>query len=158
MFEEKEEARDITDEQVIARIESKVELLKILDEEEIHWYRSWQENWLLKGDNNTEFFHRVANGRKRKHTIYSLQDGEMVITGDENLLKHASDYYRDLFGSGSGNAFDLDPELWPKEENVSSHENLELVRPFDMEEIKKALFSMEKNKASDPDGYPIEFF
>jgi hypothetical protein len=36
MFEEKEEARDITDEQVIARIESKVELLKILDEEEIH--------------------------------------------------------------------------------------------------------------------------
>jgi hypothetical protein len=22
--------------------------------------------WLLKGDNNIEFFHRVANGRKRK--------------------------------------------------------------------------------------------
>jgi hypothetical protein len=27
-----------------------------------------------------------------------------------------------------------------------------------MEEIKKALFSMEKNKAAGPDGYPIEFF
>jgi hypothetical protein len=39
MFEEREEAGDLTAEQVNARIESKVELLKILDEEEVHYYK-----------------------------------------------------------------------------------------------------------------------
>jgi hypothetical protein len=104
------------------------------------------------------FFHRVANGRKRKQTIYSLNDGIRVISGDEELLKHATNYYKTLFGLGNGNVFDLNYEPWPVDENVSAQENLELVKPFDADEIKKALFSMEKNKAAGPDGYPIEFF
>jgi hypothetical protein len=33
-----------------------------------------------------------------------------------------------------------------------------LTQPFQEEEIKKALFQMEKYKAANPDGLPIEFF
>jgi hypothetical protein len=40
----------------------------------------------LREDNNTEFFHRIANGRKRKQIIFSLQNGENIITGTTNLL------------------------------------------------------------------------
>jgi hypothetical protein len=29
----------------------------------------------LKRDNNTDFFHRTANGRKRKQIIYFMQEG-----------------------------------------------------------------------------------
>jgi hypothetical protein len=32
------------------------------------------------------------------------------------------------------------------------------VKPFLEDEIKRALFEMEKNKAADPDRLPIEFF
>jgi hypothetical protein len=42
----------------------KTELLQILDEEELYWFKRCQENWLLKGDNNTDFFHHAANGKK----------------------------------------------------------------------------------------------
>jgi hypothetical protein len=40
-------------------------LLKMLEEEH-YWFKRCNESWLLKGDNNTKFFHRVANGRRRK--------------------------------------------------------------------------------------------
>jgi hypothetical protein len=51
-------------------IELNVELLKILEEEGLYWFRKSHETWLLKEDLNIGFFHRVANGRKRKHTVF----------------------------------------------------------------------------------------
>jgi hypothetical protein len=38
-------------------------------------------NWLLKGDGNNEFFHRIANGEKGKTTSYSLKKmvGELTV-------------------------------------------------------------------------------
>jgi hypothetical protein len=103
-------------------------------------------------------FHRVANGMKRKQTIFSLNDGERVISGDENLLVQATNYYEELSGPGDGNAFNLDSELWPKEDFVTEEENVQLTKPFEEIEVEKAVFMMEKNKVASPDGYPIEFF
>jgi hypothetical protein len=48
-----------------------VELLHILDEEELYWYRRCHEIWLLKGDNNTYYFHKIASGQ-RKNNLFSL--------------------------------------------------------------------------------------
>jgi hypothetical protein len=47
------------------KVELKAELLHIFEEEELYWFRRSHENWLLKGDNNTVYFHRIANGKKR---------------------------------------------------------------------------------------------
>jgi hypothetical protein len=40
---------------------------------------------------NTEYFHKCANGRK--NTIIILDRGYIPIEGEENLLKHATEYY-----------------------------------------------------------------
>jgi hypothetical protein len=119
---------------VIIRLRNslRAELMKILDDEELYWYKRCHEIWLLKGENNTEFFHRIANGRKRKQTIFYLQDGEQNISGDENLIRHATEYYKNLFGPRSGNSMDLDPELWPNDQKVSELENEELIKPSQM--------------------------
>ncbi|KAL5662126.1 hypothetical protein ACJX0J_029251, partial [Zea mays] len=50
------------------------------------------------GDANTQYFHLLANGRHRKTRIFKLQDGNNVIEGDENLMRHITSYYKDLFG------------------------------------------------------------
>jgi 4-hydroxyphenylpyruvate dioxygenase-like putative hemolysin len=91
----------------------------------------------------------VANGRKRRQTIFSLQNGERHITGDGNLIKHATKFYKKLFGLGEGNAFDIDESMWPLRVKMMA---------FGEEEIKRALDFMEKNKVVGPDGFPIEFF
>jgi hypothetical protein len=87
-----------------------------------------------------------------------LQNGDITIQGDEELLKHATSYYNGLFGPGEGNAMDVDPSLWSAENKVTEQENVELIKPFSEEEIKFAIFQMDKNKAAGPDGLPIEFF
>jgi hypothetical protein len=65
-----EEMGSLNLEQSKKRIDLTAELYQILEEEELVWYKRSHETWLLKGDLNTEYFHRVANGRKRKQTIF----------------------------------------------------------------------------------------
>jgi hypothetical protein len=52
----------------------------------------------------------------------------------------------------------LDTGLWSVEDKLTSQENSELTKPFQEDEIKQALFLMERNKAAWPDGIPIEFY
>jgi hypothetical protein len=47
----------------------------------------------------------VTNGRRRKNTIFSLEDGGNHITGDDNLIKHATEFYKNLFDPEDGNVF-----------------------------------------------------
>ena len=64
-----------------------------MDQEESYWLNRCHEQRLLK------YFHNLANGRKRKSTVLFLESDGVVIEGDDNLLKHATNYYSDLFGS-----------------------------------------------------------
>lgn len=130
----------------------KAQLFQIMDEEELYWFKRSHEKWLLQGDHNTKFSHRVANGKKRKQTIFSMKDGESVISGDVNLIKYATEYYKTLFGLEFGNAYGLDNDLWSEEKRVTIHENQELIRPFSEDEVKHALFKMERYKVAGPDG------
>jgi hypothetical protein len=35
--------------------------------------------WILKGDSNNEYFHGVANGRKKTCAIFSMEEGGREI-------------------------------------------------------------------------------
>jgi hypothetical protein len=162
-LEEMEEINPVNMDQIRRRNELKAELMKILDNEELYWYKRCHETWLLKGDNNTQFFHKVANGSKRKQTIFSLQNDNSRIVGDENLIRHVTEYYKALFHPSDGNLIEMDQNLWGEEDKVSEQENIELIRHFSEEEIKLqvlmgSLFKMEKNKVAGSDGFLIEFF
>ena len=39
---------------------------RLLEEEELYWHKRSNNRWLLEGDLNTEFFHRMANGKKEE--------------------------------------------------------------------------------------------
>ena len=87
------------------------ELFKINEEEELYWKQRSHDRLLHEGDIKTEYFHRIANGRKRRNLILKLEDGDRSIEGDSDLLAHATEYYKKLFGPELGNSFPLDPAL-----------------------------------------------
>jgi hypothetical protein len=134
------------------------EYLSLLDQEESYWHKRCHEEWLLKGDNNTKYFRKIANGHKRKNTIISLDKDGSIIEGDKNLLNHATEYCSDLFGPGENHNIHIDPNVWVEVEKVTDFDNSLLCSPFSENEIKYALFSMERNKAAGPDKIPIEFY
>lgn len=125
---------------------SSKQIMCLLDQEKSYWYKRCHEEWLLKGDNNTKYFHKIANGRKRKNTIISLEKNGNIIEGDENLLSHATEYYANLFGLEVEHNIHIDTNLWAELAKVTDHDNSLLCSPFSETEIKEALFSMEKIK------------
>ena len=74
-LEQLEEEGSLLPQQIQRKVESQSQLLMILEEEELYWFKRSHEKWLHEGDNNTEFFYRVANGRKRKKYNSFLQKG-----------------------------------------------------------------------------------
>jgi hypothetical protein len=68
------------------------------------------------------------------------------VSWNADLVGLATEYYKSLFGLGVGNVYEIDPHLWEEEGNVSIEVNEERTKPFLEEEIKAALFQMEKIK------------
>lgn len=127
-------------------------------EEEHYWFQRSHQKWLLEGGCNSKYFHRIANGRKRKNTIFSLEAESGNISDPKMLLQHATDYYRALFVPATSYPIQVDQTLWSEADNVNPVDNDFLIRPFSEDEVSFALFAMETNKALGPDGLPIEFF
>ena len=157
-LEKLEETDGLCGDAYTRKLDILVELNKMYVEEELHWHQFSNERWLLKGDNNTGFFHKVANGRRRKNSMISLECGSTIIEGTKNLLVHATESYKSLFGPAPGNLCQIDAALWSQDEMITPSDNEELTRPFSLEEIKKALFSMNSNRAPGPDDIPVEFY
>jgi hypothetical protein len=157
-LENLEEQSPLLPADIVKRAELQQELLDILDKEEKLWRQRARDNWLLQSDCNTAYFHRLANGCKRKSTIFSLKNGETLIQGDEELLQHATDFYRDLFGPEEDRGVRLDESVWHTDEKLNDSDRERLCRRFTMEEVKDVIDQMEKNKAAGPDGIPIEFY
>jgi hypothetical protein len=55
-------------------------------------------------------------------------------------LDHAIAFYKNLFGPAPGNLVKMSDDLWSSIEILNADDNIDLTRPFTIEEIKNALF------------------
>ncbi|WVZ60059.1 hypothetical protein U9M48_010126 [Paspalum notatum var. saurae] len=152
------EVRDLTESEQDCLAQSRDHLTKLLREEEIKYYRRAKAKDVLLGDNNTRYFHMIANGKYRKKRIFSLENGETKIEGHANLKSFITEFYKGLFGEPEENSFTLDESSNLDIPQVSSWENNFLMADFSESEIKEAIFSMKPNKAPGPDGFLAEFY
>lgn len=116
------------------------------------------EKWILEGDSNTNYFHKCANGRKRKMHIASLEQGDQILESTPELKVHITDYYKQLFGRSETADIHVDPSMWNSDQQLTNEENEWLVRPFCLQELDFALKEMKNNTAPGPDGFSVEFF
>lgn len=116
----------------------------------MYWYNRCHENWLLRGDLNTSNFHKVASGRRRKNIILNLEKNRFLIEGGENLLKHATEYYFDLFGHAPDFNIHLDNSIFGIGMGLK-HYLKQIMKIFaNLSLNRNALFQMAKNKAAGP--------
>jgi hypothetical protein len=64
--------------------------------------------------------------------------------GGENSIEHATKYYTELFGPARGNLFQIDDDIWDNLDKLDEIDNQKICKQFSEDEIKKALFQMEK--------------
>jgi hypothetical protein len=65
-LEEQEEERVLSANLLDMKTFIQSELMRLLEEEELYLHKRSNESRLLHGDNNTTYFHRKSNGKKRK--------------------------------------------------------------------------------------------
>jgi hypothetical protein len=133
-------------------------LSQLLREEKIKWYQRSKAKHLLEGDANIKYFHLLANGRHMKTRIFQLQDGENIISGEDELKKHITSYYKGLFVRPEESKITLDPGRTEDIPQVTIEEKQILVEEFMEDEVRKTVFQMEHNKAPGPDEFLTEFY
>ena len=81
IFDRKTDTSLLSPQEVELRHHLKGQLTKLLREEEIYWLQLSKATKLLQGDDNTKYFHLVANRGHRKTKIIQLKQEEGIIVG-----------------------------------------------------------------------------
>jgi hypothetical protein len=118
VLDEKAENQEPSEEEW-ARYRLEGEMEDILTYEETIWQQRRNEQWVLKGDSNSGFFHSVANGRKRKRTIFSLDFEAGEISDPKALREHVECYYKHLFGREDRGKTSLQEDISESENSLS---------------------------------------
>ena len=138
--------------------EAEQSLRVLMREEELKWALRAKTLKVVHGDNNTQFFHMIANGKHRKKKIIQLEQDEGTIVGHENLKLYISNYYKQLFGPPEESTVSMNETDIGDIPHLMTEENEILNTPFTEKEELDAISQMKPNKAPGPDGFPAEFY
>ncbi|XP_048611796.1 uncharacterized protein LOC125586052 [Brassica napus] len=128
--------------------------------EESFFFQKYRVTWIDKGDSNTTFYHRQLRTRTSQNQIIFLNDDQgNILSTREDIMSHVVAYYETLLGGTPSitpsTTADLSSLLQFRcSENIVTS----LQAPVTALNIQGTFFSLPKNKAPGPDGYPAEFF
>jgi hypothetical protein len=108
-------------------------------EEEIAWFQRSKTKNLLEGDDNTHYFHLIANGKHRKTRIFQLEVNNKIIKEEEELKEHITTYNQNLFGPPDEGNFTMIENRVDDIPQVSELENKILTNIFSEIEVKEAI-------------------
>ncbi|XP_057779860.1 uncharacterized protein LOC130998459 [Salvia miltiorrhiza] len=118
-----------------------------------HLRQQSRVSWLSDGDRNTRFFHSMVKWRRSNQNNKQLNiDG--VISEDQTVMAaHVIHFYEDLFSEPNSEPVDRSWISGYIPASVSSAQATMLTAPPSDEDIRLAVFSMDRNSA--PDFRPI---
>jgi hypothetical protein len=141
-----------------ARYDLEAALETIYCHEEHHFKQLSGIKWTLKGDSNNRFFHGAANGRRKKCSIFFLEEEGVEIRDPWQIRTHVENYYKNLFGAEERGGISLGESFWDVSRTLTNDEADDLTKPFTIEEIEGALKDMDCSSAPGPDGLPVGFY
>ena len=80
-LEVKAETSILDSSELETKIEAEMRLKKLLREEELKWALRAKVRKIVQGEDNTQFFHMIANGKHRKKRIFQLEQDEGTRVG-----------------------------------------------------------------------------
>ena len=141
---------------LVQRALRKWELEKLILREEIHWRQKVRVKWVKKGDRNSKFFHKVVNGRRNRKFIKILEnESGLVLNNPKSITEEILLYFEKLYTSPTGESWSVEGLNWSP---ISEESASRLDSPFIEEEISKAIFQLDRDKAPGSDGFTIVVF
>ncbi|WRX16205.1 Reverse transcriptase domain - like 10 [Theobroma cacao] len=125
--------------------------------EELFWQQKSGVKWLVEGERNTKFFHmRMRKKRVRSH-IFRIQYQEGNVTEEPHLIQNSAvDFFQKLLKAEHCDLSRFDSSIIPR--IISTTENDFLCAAPSLQEVKKAVFSINKDSVAGPDGFTSFFY
>ena len=123
--------------------------------EETFWKQKSHALYVKEGDNNTRFFHRLANSHRRANHIRSIEVDGVLYEDGSAIQSQVVQFYQNLY---------TETDMWrPSVDGldfacIREDKRLSLEREFSKEEVTQVLAEMEGDKAPGPDGFTMAFF
>jgi hypothetical protein len=128
----------------------------LLSQEDRFWRQRAKTFWYKDGDLNTKFFHAAASTRKKMNRIEVLTDNNNVeCRSQEGMVAIAREYFLNLFQKQNSARDEVLNAITP---SITDEDNNKLSAPFEFEEFREAIFSMEADKCPGPDGFNPGFY
>jgi predicted RNA binding protein with dsRBD fold (UPF0201 family) len=70
------------------KVEAELRLKEMLREEELKWALRAKVQKVVQGDDNTQFFHMIANGKYRKKKKIQLEQDDYFGTAEPKIIHH----------------------------------------------------------------------
>ena len=134
-----------------------VDIQSLMSKEETMWKQGSRVEWLKEGDRNTRYFHCRANQRNKRSHVLGFEDevGEW-IEEEGRMEEMVEEYLANIFTTSNPSGFDEVLEgMLP---TVTKDINLDLNRPFMVEEVQSALHQMAPLIAPGPDDISPIFY
>ena len=110
--------------------------------------------WLKEGDNNSTYFHRLINHRRRKNAIPGIFMDGVWIHEPCRVKNAAVLYFKDRFLEDCSNRPTLDGVYFS---SLDLRDKESLVSRFNELEIKSAVWDCGGDKSPGPDGFNFNF-
>ena len=150
----KEDLSGLFQEDQTRRIQIKGEIAHLASLEEISWRQKSRILFVKEGDNNTRFFHLVANSHRRTNYIWGIEVDGVLYEDEEEVWPKVVLFYQSLY---------IESDTWRpfmdglEFASIEDDERLDLERDFSKEEVVKVLQEMEGDKALGLDGFTMAF-
>ena len=93
----KEGLDGLSEEEVRLREEHKCEAVCLAHLEETCWRQKSRVLWLQEGDDNTKFFHRMANSNRRRNYVNGLEVDGVFYEEKEEVKQQIVQFYSSLY-------------------------------------------------------------
>ncbi|GJZ93434.1 RNA-directed DNA polymerase, eukaryota, reverse transcriptase zinc-binding domain protein [Tanacetum coccineum] len=112
-------------------------------------------NRMKYGDKNSAYFHRILKSRRNKGRIERICDDHGIFFEGDQVPEQFVKHFENFLGKASP-VTNLNNEIFTNSLYMEDVEDM--VREVCDKEIKEALFDIDGDKASGPDGFSSEFF
>ena len=140
----REDLFGLSQEDQTCRIQIRGEIAHLASLEEISWRQKSRILFVKEGDNNTCFFHWVANSHRRTNHIQGIEVDSVLYEEEEEGRSKVINFYQRLYTELDTWRPSMDGLKFAR---IEEDERLELERDFSKEEVVNVLHEMEGDKA-----------